>query len=98
MVPKALEAIAHGDDPRFFIDDFSKLSSLQGAIRGVDLQPADHCPVFLQVKPGGDVGVVVQARDHDLVARFRVRPRARARCSVRVVMLAPKTISAPSGH
>jgi hypothetical protein len=72
----------------------SRSRQVQGAVVLADPDPADRdAALFLEGEPRGDVGVVVQPRDDDLVAGFSVRPIARLTAKVRVVMFWPNTTS-----
>src|ERR1700734_630398 len=45
---------------------------IEGAIFFVNFSPADGNAFFFEGEPGGDVGIVIEARDQDFVARAEV--------------------------
>ncbi len=61
--------VAHRHQPRPLVDEPFQPIHIQGAIGRVEVGVADHDPSLLQGQPGGDVGIVVQPGDDDLVAR-----------------------------
>ncbi len=64
---------------------------------GAEIKPFHgQSAVFRQAQPRRNIGVVIHAREHDLIACLKRRPNVRAMAKVSVVMFWPKTISRAS--
>ncbi len=66
--PSALEARVQASDPRARPEERLQIRGMQAAVIA-HAPPAEHRPQRLQYQPGGDVGLVIQVGDDDLVAR-----------------------------
>ena len=76
-----------GDDSRFIRQLFFKIAHVERAIVRVNVHAFYHYAAFFQCNPGGDIGIMVEARDDDFIARVqptseRARNRKRERCHV----------------
>jgi hypothetical protein len=72
---RGIGGVPHGHEASALGDPARELLHVPGAIRGIEINPLhDAAPIPRREEPGRHVGVVIQPRDHDLVA-LREIPR-----------------------
>ncbi len=75
--PQGVGGVTHRKQARPVFQGFLQVVQIQGAILGVKIDPAHVAIAIMRCHhPGRDIGIVIQASDHDLVAGL---PGARQR-------------------
>ena len=79
-----VRSVADRDEFGFGIELRCEILDVERAVSGVDFCPTNRHAFFFEREPGGDVGVVIEARDQDFVAGAEVAAdRARHRIGQR---------------
>ena len=68
--PERVARGAHRNQARAHIEQVRQRVEPQAAVVRIEVEPADlHAPIFRDRKPGSDIGVVIEPRDDEIVAR-----------------------------